>query len=56
MPSSCREGTCASCETTVLDGEIEHRDSVLSTAERESGKTMMVCVSRAVSPLLVLDL
>lgn len=56
MPSSCREGTCASCETAVLDGEIDHRDSVLSTTERESGKTMMICVSRAVSPLLVLDL
>jgi len=54
--SSCREGTCASCETTVLDGEVDHRDSVLSEAERATGKTMMVCVSRARSPRLVLDL
>jgi ferredoxin-NADP reductase len=56
MPSSCREGTCGSCETTVLEGEVDHRDSVLSAQERESGKTMMVCVSRARSARLVLDL
>ncbi|GHE79806.1 ferredoxin [Amycolatopsis deserti] len=55
MPSSCREGTCGSCETTVLVGEVEHRDSVLSEQERAAGKTMMVCVSRAVSDRLVLD-
>lgn len=55
MPSSCREGTCGSCETTVLDGEVDHRDSVLSEQERAAGKTMMVCVSRARSDRLVLD-
>lgn len=55
MPSSCREGTCGSCETTVLDGDVEHRDSVLSEQERAAGKTMMVCVSRARSDRLVLD-
>ncbi|WP_208026060.1 PDR/VanB family oxidoreductase [Amycolatopsis acidicola] len=56
MPSSCREGTCGSCETPVLEGEVDHRDSVLSEEERAAGKTMMVCVSRARSPRLVLDL
>ncbi|WP_265579764.1 flavin reductase family protein [Streptomyces spongiae] len=56
VPASCREGTCASCETTVLDGEVEHRDSVLSDEERATGATMMLCVSRATSPQLVLDL
>ena len=56
VPSSCREGTCASCETTVLDGEVEHRDSVLTEDERVNGDTMMLCVSRAASPQLVLDL
>ncbi|MFI0816102.1 PDR/VanB family oxidoreductase [Streptomyces sp. NPDC021098] len=56
VPSSCREGTCASCETTVLDGEVEHRDSVLTEDERVNGDTMMLCVSRAASPHLVLDL
>ncbi|MEV2214989.1 PDR/VanB family oxidoreductase [Streptomyces sp. NPDC050997] len=56
VPSSCREGTCASCETTVLEGEVEHLDSVLSQEERAAGETMMLCVSRARSPQLVLDL
>lgn len=56
VPFSCREGTCASCETSVIEGEIEHRDSVLTEAERRAGKTMMVCVSRTRSPRLVLDL
>lgn len=56
VPSSCREGTCATCETAVLDGEVEHRDSVLTDEERAAGQTMMPCVSRARSPRLVLDL
>ncbi|MCK9894238.1 PDR/VanB family oxidoreductase [Frankia sp. AgB32] len=56
MPSSCREGTCASCETPVLEGEIDHRDSVLSDDERASNTTMMICVSRARSERLTLDL
>ncbi|WP_327140056.1 PDR/VanB family oxidoreductase [Nocardia sp. NBC_01327] len=54
--TSCREGTCGSCETPVLEGEIEHRDTVLTAAEREAGATLMPCVSRARSDLLVLDL
>jgi ferredoxin len=55
IPSTCREGICGSCETTVLQGEIDHRDSVLSPEERATNDTMMVCVSRARSPRLVLD-
>lgn len=54
--TSCREGTCGSCETTFLEGEVEHRDSVLTAAERAAGNTLMPCVSRATSELLVLDL
>ncbi|MFC7655485.1 PDR/VanB family oxidoreductase [Pseudonocardia benzenivorans] len=54
--SSCQEGTCGTCETKVLAGTPEHRDSVLSDEEHESGRTMMVCVSRAKSDGLVLDL
>ncbi|WP_042387045.1 PDR/VanB family oxidoreductase [Streptacidiphilus melanogenes] len=54
--SSCREGTCGTCETDVLGGEPDHRDSVLSPADRESGRTMLICVSRARTPRLVLDL
>lgn len=54
--SDCREGTCGSCETAVLVGAVEHRDVLLSADERAESKTMMICVSRATSPTLVLDL
>ncbi|WP_306396396.1 PDR/VanB family oxidoreductase [Telluria beijingensis] len=53
---SCREGVCGSCETAVLDGVPDHRDGVLTKAERESGATMMVCVSGCKGRRLVLDL
>jgi len=56
VPHSCREGICGSCETTVLQGIPDHRDDVLSSTERASGKTMMICVSRAHTDELVLDL
>ncbi len=54
VPSSCESGTCGSCRTTLLSGEAEHRDMVLADDERAS--QIMVCVSRARSPELVLDL
>lgn len=54
--SSCKEGTCGTCETTVLSGVPDHRDSLLSDAERDGGDCMFVCVSRAVSDQLVLEL
>lgn len=54
--SSCQEGTCGACETVVLSGTPEHRDSLLTPAEREANETMMVCVSRSLTPRLVLDL
>jgi ferredoxin len=53
---SCQEGYCGSCETRVLDGEPDHRDSVLNEEEKAESRTMMVCVGRARSPRLVLDL
>ncbi|WP_043202702.1 PDR/VanB family oxidoreductase [Pseudomonas putida] len=53
---SCREGVCGSCETRVLDGDIDHRDGVLTKAERAANKSMMVCVSGCKSRRLVLDL
>ncbi len=56
VPNSCREGICGTCETRVLCGTPDHRDSLLSAAEQESGATMMICVSRARSTELVLDL
>lgn len=54
--SSCAEGTCGTCETPVLDGEPDHRDSVLTDDERRVADCMMICVSRSCSPRLVLDL
>jgi ferredoxin-NADP reductase len=54
--SSCREGTCGTCETGVLEGIPDHRDSVLTAAERAVGDVMMICVSRARGGRLVLDL
>ncbi|AXB42430.1 PDR/VanB family oxidoreductase [Amycolatopsis albispora] len=54
--SSCREGTCGTCETEVLGGTPDHRDSLLTEAERASGETMMICVSRSCGPRLVLEL
>jgi ferredoxin-NADP reductase len=54
--NSCREGICGTCETGVLEGEIDHRDSLLSEAEREAGETMMICVSRCKSKRLLLNL
>lgn len=53
---SCREGTCGTCETEVLDGEPDHRDSLLTEEERAAGDTMLICVSRARGARLVLDL
>ncbi|GAA2634485.1 PDR/VanB family oxidoreductase [Streptomyces vastus] len=53
---SCREGTCGTCETDVLDGTPDHRDSLLSEDERAAGDTMLICVSRSCGPRLVLDL
>lgn len=54
--SSCREGTCGTCETAVLDGAVDHRDSLLTPAEQARNDTMFICVSRAACPRLVLDL
>jgi len=56
--SSCREGTCGTCETPVLEGRIDHRDTVLSPAEQAEDRTMMICVSRARGdcPRIVLEL
>lgn len=53
---SCREGVCGSCEVRVLEGEVDHRDGVLTKAERAANRSMMVCVSGCRSRHLVLDL
>ena len=54
--SSCQEGVCGTCETRVLEGVPDHRDSLLSAEERAANDYMMVCVSRSKSARLVLDL
>ncbi|WP_458315932.1 PDR/VanB family oxidoreductase [Mycolicibacterium brisbanense] len=53
---SCLEGLCGTCETGVLDGAVDHRDSILNEQERESNEFMMICVSRCRSTQLTLDL
>jgi cytochrome P450/ferredoxin-NADP reductase len=52
----CEKGYCGSCETRVLAGQPEHRDSVLTAEERAASRTMMICVGRCSTPRLVLDL
>lgn len=53
---SCEEGYCGTCETKVLSGEPDHRDTVLTDSEKQAGDTMMICVGRSKSRRLVLDL
>ncbi|MGD9525937.1 PDR/VanB family oxidoreductase [Pseudonocardia sp.] len=54
--SSCRQGTCGTCETDVLAGVPDHRDSILGDAERAANDCMFLCVSRSCTDRLVLDL
>lgn len=53
---SCFEGVCGTCEQAVLEGDVDHRDSILSSSERAANDTMMICVSRCRSARLMLDL
>lgn len=52
----CREGVCGTCETRILEGEVEHFDQYLSDEEKASQQTLMLCVSRARGERLVIDL
>lgn len=54
--TSCEQGVCGSCVTSVLEGIPDHRDSFLSDDEKRCGDRMMPCVSRSCSSVLVLDL
>ena len=56
VPHSCEEGVCGACETRVISGQPDHRDSILSDSERAANKTMMICCSGCKSDRLVLDL
>ena len=55
-PFSCRSGFCATCETTVLSGTPEHRDTMLSDEDRRSNRSMMICCSCSKTAELELDL
>ncbi|PCH71638.1 MAG: oxidoreductase [Rhodobacteraceae bacterium] len=52
----CQRGDCGICQTDVISGTPDHRDVILSDDERASGEVMQICVSRAKSPRLVLDI
>ena len=54
VPTSCLSGLCGACKTDYLEGEVEHNDYILSDEEHQH--CMTLCVSRARSPLLVLDI
>ncbi|SAI34530.1 oxidoreductase [Bordetella ansorpii] len=56
VQSDCEEGLCGSCEVRVLAGDIDHRDVVLTRAEREANGKMMSCCSRAKGTKIVLEL
>jgi ferredoxin-NADP reductase len=56
VQSDCEEGLCGSCEVRVLEGEIDHRDVVLTKSERQTNRRMMACCSRARSSKLILAL
>ena len=56
MPNSCTEGICGTCETKVLAGVVDHRDFLLTDEEKAAQNTMFVCVSRALTPELTLDI
>ncbi|MFJ9388969.1 PDR/VanB family oxidoreductase [Nocardioides sp. NPDC101246] len=53
---SCLEGVCGTCETEIVEGEVDHRDSILNDEEKESNEFMMICVSRCRTDRLTLDL
>jgi ferredoxin-NADP reductase/nitrite reductase/ring-hydroxylating ferredoxin subunit len=56
VPSSCEQGACGTCLTTVMEGEVDHQDVYLNDTEKASNTCMMTCVSRAKSPRLILDI
>jgi ferredoxin len=46
VDSSCEQGLCGTCAVGVLSGDIDHRDLVLSDAEKSRGNRIIACVSR----------
>lgn len=52
----CQQGLCGTCMTKILEGIPDHRDGILPDDAKQAGNVMMICVSRSLTPLLVLDL
>jgi vanillate O-demethylase ferredoxin subunit len=52
----CQRGDCGICQVGVIEGTPDHRDYILTDAEKAAGKVMQICVSRSKTPRLVLDL
>ena len=56
VPYDCKEGICGTCEVDVLEGELDHRDQVLTNTEKRKANRMMTCCSRASGNKLKLSL
>lgn len=54
VPCDCGEGLCGTCEVAVVDGEVDHRDKVLTKTERAANKRMLACCSRAAGQKIIL--
>jgi ferredoxin len=52
----CQRGECGICQVAVIEGVPDHRDHILSDEEQAGNKVMQICVSRAKTPRLILDL
>lgn len=53
---ACEQGICGTCKVRVLQGVPDHRDLILSEADKASGETMLICCSSSKTPTLVLDI
>lgn len=53
---NCLQGECGACVATVLSGVPEHKDTVLSDRAKSAGKRIILCVSRSLTPRIVIDL
>src|ERR1700761_1129193 len=56
LESMCERGICGRCVVPVLEGEVDHRDNVLTNRARTKDRFMTICISRAAGDRLVLDI
>jgi ferredoxin len=56
MPTACRNGVCGSCLMRVIEGRPDHRDMVLTDAEKSENDRIALCCSRSRSAVLVIDI